>query len=1289
LFAQASADQAADKLLADAQQAYREKNYPVAAGRFRDFINRYGGHKNLSSARYGLALSLVDALDYNAALEQLQPLAASKEQPERPYVLYYLGLAHRGLGIGELARAAGQPQAVAQQHAAAKRFEEAGRRFQEAAQAFAAAAKPPPPDAKELPQGLEWAARARCDEAEMQLRTAKARDARATVAPFLKDQVLARSRYRDLALYYDGVASFLQQDYLSAGRSLNLLAPFRDPVFGAHARFLLARVYHATDERAEATLHYAGVLADHEQDRKKAAEALQHPERWKNDPAERARLEGLTREPPPEYVGQAALYLGVILSEDGRFADARPHLEGFAKKFPKSPLAGEALLRLGLCQVQLQQFPDALRTLQPLADREPALADQAHFWIGKAQAGAAPPNNAQAYQQALETAVASFRRSADRANQRADVDPGVTLRRGKALLELADALQLAKKNRDAAAVYRQLLDEKMLPGREDEILHRLAVTLQLAGDFDRSDEVCGRFLQTHGRSPLVAGVHFCRAENAYFKAQAAPKGAPEAAAANEEAARRYRLVVEKFPDFPHANLARYSLALICYQQGDLEKAREVLESIPPSDRGAELAPVAYLLADCLLRLAPAQADDALAAGRLQEDLQNVVQLLDAFIAGQPKGPHTPEALLKLGLAQQRLAALFAQPQERSKALSSARHTFDKLLQQFPKHELRPQAVLERARCLELAGDLNGAANQLREFTRDPLKNAALAPLARLQLATYLRAQKKAAEAVAILAESRQLYEPALLKEPERAGWAALLAYHQGMALKEAGKLTEARTLLAEVGKRFPERPEAVLADLRWAQCLREQGWQQITKARDLPANAAAALAEGAKSVRDAAEHLEKQAERLREKQTAAELRARLLYEAAWAYRLLADAERQGHGQPSRGRPMDSARPGKPDAPPSAQKARKAYLEVMTAVPDLPLANEARFELGEFLAEQGDYWDAITVLGEALDKEPPAELADRIRLRLGACQAAGGDVKAALAQFEAVARNRKGPLAGLAHCCAGECLAQTGDWAGAVKHLARFRDQQPFRNLPGVSDRALLQLGQALGRQKQWDLCRQAHEQVLARFGNGPWAAEARYGTGWAWHQQKQYDSAVRAYAQVTAMARSGSGRKREWQVAAARAQIQIGLCRLDQKRSGEAVAALLTVPFGYHQPDLGAAAVVELVRIGRSWWAGSGPEARSRPAPLTEALVLAPALNQALPLPAAVQPRPERPTLEDPAGALSRPLVRAAAPLARTAPAPGLRLTISDPFEFHLSIRRPEQPAEGPLPLTLAVRLPR
>src|SRR5262249_44965615 len=139
LAAQVPADQAADMLLGSARRAYNEKNYPFAADRFREFLSKYGGHKEANAARYGLALCLIDGptKDYNAAIQHLHPLAGNRDLPEHPFVLYYLGLSQRGLGTQALAQPTAKPN-EAKQHrdAAQQRFDEASKNFAAAVTAF-------------------------------------------------------------------------------------------------------------------------------------------------------------------------------------------------------------------------------------------------------------------------------------------------------------------------------------------------------------------------------------------------------------------------------------------------------------------------------------------------------------------------------------------------------------------------------------------------------------------------------------------------------------------------------------------------------------------------------------------------------------------------------------------------------------------------------------------------------------------------------------------------------------------------------------------------------------------------------------------------------------------------------------------------------------------------------------------------------------------------------------------------------------------------------------------------
>lgn len=1215
--AQVPADQAADMLLNSARKAYNEQNLPFAATKFSEFLQKFGGHPQANAARYGLALCYLDGPERNfeKAIEPLNPLVGNTALPEQPYAVYYLGIAKRGLALNDLALAAtkqGSEQQQIQQRAQA-RFGEAAGHFAAATSAFTTKVGKIEGMPKELPKELDWAARSRADQAEMELRIGKIKEAKATSEPFTKDPLLARNRYGKLGLYYHGFASFLLQDYLVAGRSLNQLNPFDDPTFGLHARYLMGRIYQITEEPDKALTAYDKVLADYDKQKKDAIEAMKRPDLLKNNPTERERVEGLAKNPPPDHVAASTFYSACLQYEGGKFGEALGRFQAFAKDFPNSPLQPEAALRVGYCQVQLKQYAEAGNTLTPLVDKNPRLADQILFWLGKAQAGvalAADAANPQARDNGLKTALATLKGAADRAGAMIANDPDAKIRRAEIVLETADVQQLAKMHKEAAALYEQLLNEKAIPARVEETTQRLISALHLAGDYGRSDQLCVAFQKEFPRSPLLPIVSFRMAENAYFTALAAekrpdfPNKAVELPKLFDEAAKRYKLLIERYPEFERIHLARYGLAMCHFKKNEYEAAAKALEAIPLADRSGDLANAPYLLAECLIRLAPEKAEDALAVGMLTEKLSQAQQNLDAFISSNPKAPEVPDAMLKLGVCQTRLALQLANPPERNQALTAARATFDKLIQAYPKEIQGMQAVLERAKCQAAQGDKGGAINELRKFTTDPLQQTPIAPIAVLHLATLMREQNQADQAAQMLNAARQRHEPGLKDNPERI---ALLRYHHGICLQEANKPAEARAQLETIPQIAQGKPIAVEAALRSGQCRIVEAKLAIENARKLLAmgnlkseqlqQANTSLSNGFNALNDAAQTLQTRAEEFKATQPNYEARARMYYDAAWAWRILADQEiakaktqmqlekqkqlqaeadkKAAPGTKASAVPMPDIDRASVPLQPSEGKARNVYQILIGAFPDILMSVEARFELAEMMAERNEHDPAIKLLQEALDKEPAdnksptPELIDKMRIRLGSCFTAKKMHKEALEKFAVVADNPKSPLVAQGLYRAGECHLDLGENDKAIARFMVFRDKGEFHNVPGVSDRALLRLGHAYAAAKQWEPSRQAMEVLTQRYGNSPWIHDARYGMGWALQNAGQFDPAVNAYNAVIANTASEL---------AAKAHLQIGLCRLEQKRWGDAVGSLLVVPFTFDYPELSAAALTEASR---------------------------------------------------------------------------------------------------------------
>ncbi|MCY3023715.1 MAG: tetratricopeptide repeat protein, partial [Planctomycetota bacterium] len=672
----------------------------------------------------------------------------------------------------------------------------------------------------------------------------------------------------------------------------------------------------------------------------------------------------------------------------------------------------------------------------------------------------------------------------------------------------------------------------------------------------------------------------------------------------DQAIGRYQRLLTKYPEFTYANLARYGLATAQYQRGLYADAIQTLSMILDADRSGDLAPVNYLLADCNIRLFPPETVDAMQAAQMIERAEQAAKLLEKYIAAQPKGPQAPDALLKLGYCCQRMGMLLADPAEKQKTLTQARQVYERLFQEFGTSPAMPPAVMERARCMALMGDPNGAINELNRFNADPLRQSPVAPLAITRLASLLRAQNRAPEAVNFMAQWRQ-QEGALQNDPERSQWIPLLQYEHALAVKESGKLPEARAIFEATAKQFAARPEAADALWRAGQCRREELLATLAAARAVPlkpgvrpdeiAAATKSIEDGLAVLRQTAEYFKTEAAKLKpaggagaspaRAPAASEACLRMLYEAAWCCRALADAEIEVARQKLQRQGMDKvlANLKKTNQPvtvlnppevaaaavppqPSEKGAREQYTALIALTSRSPLGSRVRLELAEMDAGRGQNDSALELLAAALEDNPPAELAERLHLRIATCLLAKNDTKGALAQAQAVTKNAASPLAGEARLLTGEVFIQSKDWPNAIAQLVPFRDQDPWRNMPGLAERGLLRLGYACSQVQRWDESRQAMDILIQRFPQSPWIYEARYGIGWAWQNVNQHENACNAYLEVT------RGTASE---VAARAQLQMGLCRLAQKRFPEAAKELLAVHYTYDYPEHSAAALCE------------------------------------------------------------------------------------------------------------------
>jgi cellulose synthase operon protein C len=1133
-------------------------------------------------------------------------------------------------------------------------FADAAREFDAASSMFAARPIPKHSD-------LEWAFCARCAEAEMLLRTHKPKEARAVLEPLLKDSRLTDGSYHGLALFYLGAACSQTGDDMAAGRSLDRLAPFDDADFGAAARCLLARVHERASERAEALAQYEAMIADYAERKKAGAKGL-----------------------APDVVNQARFAAAVLRYENGQFDKGH---DLFAELIDAAPpaLAADARLYQGCCEVQLRQFAQAVETLTPLGGANTLGGAQALLWLGRATAGAADPDDADARRVDLHNALKILGRAEAKFKAAGDDARFALARRAEAMRESAEIHERLGQFAQAADLYARMRAERVAPERDEDSLQREVTARTLAGDPAASEKLAALFEQTYPRSVLAAEVHLRRGENASLLASNS---------ASPEAIRRFQLVLDKYPEFEHAQNTRFSLAWLFYRQGDYDKTRSLLEEIPAMDRKDDLVGTGYLLADCLIRTTPMQADDAIAAGKAQEQLNQAAALLTDVITQQPYAGRATDALMRLGLCQKRLAALAGKDEERNALNAASRATFERVLLEYPQDELQPHAALERARWIRRGGDADEAVRRLRPFAAGTLENHPLAPLAVLQLGGYMRAQEgKAPEAMKLLARCRRKYDKTLRADPARAEWAPLLRYQYALALQDAGRFVEARTILKDVMEEKPARPEAVDVPLVWGEGLLAEGTRKIgaadqaLQAPPTEADAAAARkdrAAGWDVVRAGAIYLENAARQKDDKAPSPLLQSRLFYEAAWAWRAGADEEVKA----ARARIQEETKKGDPaDVPlsavplqPAEKNARAAYESLIAAQPELlPLAAQARLELAEVHLQRGEpSAAAVKLLKQALDLEPAPDLSARIGLRLADCLFTGGDAVGGLRQLDRVGGLSDTPLAPVARYRAAAWIAGRGEWDKVVARLTPFRDEDALKKLDSVTDKALLLLGNAYAALGRFAPSTQAYEQLLATFADSSWRRHAYYGEAMNLQKQKKYSEAAAAYLHAYSLAPPD---------VAARAQIQIGVCEVEMGQYAEAAETLLAA-YDPAFPDLNVFALREAAyaqaKLGSPAGENTAPHMQQEAA---KRLTLGP--QPPAPLDLLGEQQPAGATVFDDlldqacqAAILARPLVL------RPLPSPLLRLNVPEPFENRGAVRVAALSAVEDLPPVAPLRTP-
>lgn len=1191
-------------VLHSARRAYNDKDYTFAAFRFREFITKYSTHPKVLHGKFGLGLTLVDAArgaeqDYSAAVSALTEVAKAGKFLERPLGVYYLGLAYRGLGDLTLAKAkAAGDKGAAHLATASNHFVAAAGQFQAAAEAFKKGAKAPP-DNKTISSDWQWVARSNCEQLDALQRAGKVKEALAAAEALLAQAWVKRSRFYDLAQYYRGFASFQSGNYAAVIDSLSTIRLFSDITFrpyGDHAHYLLGRSHHLSKNQETALDAYELVISRYEKSKKEAEATLKKPDALKDKPEKQAALEALLKSPEPEHVERSRFYRCAILFEGRENEKALEALNAFIESNKESLLLPDALLRKAVCLWNLKKYPECIEILKPLAEKPPRIADEAQLWMGKAQLSTADKTKPEAYTASLKAAMDSFNKALAILKPLTATDPKAKQRQTEITIHLADTQMLAKNYKDAAANYQQLLAAGAGAGdkRSEQLLYRQATTLHLAGQFKESDALCAKFLTSYPESVLLPQVRFRMAENSFFQAAALEKSLPpetkdrdaQIKKAFQETAGRYQLVVDKHPNFEHANLARLGLGASLYRTGTFKGVDAILAPIPTEQMKGELAQAPILRANSLIQLAPAEIQNDEQRAKLHATLDEAIKLLAHFIASNPKSDQIPDAYVKMGLCNQLKAEQIQDEEQRKTTLKIGEETYGTLISKFANHALIPQATVEKAKCMIAAGNFDGGIAELKKFVSAPLNASPLAPFAMLRQGMALRAAGKPEDAITHLAAVRKQYEAALLKGDEtRKEWAILLHFQHGLALKDSNKYPEAKALMEDFMKRYPGRPETLEASLRIGQAL-------VVKAKGILDSAVGKLSKADLSAEDRMQaRTERQTALLSYQSSAkyfkqmlvsqanqpdAPLWPRVHYELAWCFRpqaeiqiasvresLLADAKRAAARE---GKPEDEVEVPLSKVPvqPAEGQLVDQYKIIIQKWPEASIAIDARFELAEHYSRRGQHPEAIPLLTTALTKPIRTDLKIKTQFLLGAALHETKKFQETVPQFEEVIKNVNSPLAPHAALRAGESLLLLKAFDKAAAKFQLFIDQKEFQNVPDLSDRGLLRLAFAQGKLAKHPDSQKTCDLMISRFPKSLFIYEAQFMKGEALLAQKQFDASIQAYEAVVAVTDNEF---------AARAQIQIGICRMEKKLYAEAVQDFLKVIYTYNYANWKAAAL--------------------------------------------------------------------------------------------------------------------
>jgi cellulose synthase operon protein C len=764
---------------------------------------------------------------------------------------------------------------------------------------------------------------------------------------------------------------------------------------------------------------------------------------------------------------------------NGAFEVAAEEWQKFLKNFSSDPLAPKAQHYLGVCQLQLKQYPAAIATLEALARNYPQfeLLEETLFDLASSHYALASAGNAEHHAKA----AVKFAELLERFPKGKSAQ--------EALFYQGESLYANDKKADAAHAYDRLLKEYPNSKRRAEALYALGVAQQELGQHQEAGKTYDAFLTEFANSRLANEVWLRKGETLLqvgdsnaaeklFGQLASRKDFEEADNAlsrqayclaqlerHEEAGAAYARLASDHEQSPHAADATISAGRCFYRADNLPAAKQwlakaiarqdghsteaahwlcrlLMKSGSPS-AAAELAKKELSAASGSFA-ANLQLDQADALYEVSEKRTEAYQLYVKFVRENPRHELMPQALYNAAFTALGL-------KDYDEGLRHARA----FLTDFHKHELAADVQYVAAECQLQLKEYDAAANSYRKLVEQHgNRSDADAWRVRLGLVSHLQKDHEATLAVLSPVVDR-------LKSPDARAEAYFLIGASQFHLNQFSPASQSLAASLKINPKWRQADEAVLL---MARAQAKQG-----KPSEAKANLELLLAQFPQSrVRDEAH-----------------------------YRLAEILDGQG----------------------KQEEAIGEFNFVATEFGDSPYAPYALYGKGWTEYRSKAFTNGADSFTSFLRRWPEHQLAADAAFGRALCRRQAGDAKGAIADIDAYLKtNPDRTRRSDALYERGLAQASRKDFAGTVTTLDSLLSSDP--GYP-ATDKVLYEIGWALKAQEKHREAAEKFAQLAEIYPSSKLATEAFFHVAEHHYDNKEFVEAERAYANVKAKQADG------------------------------------------------------------------------------------------------------------------------------------------------------------------------